>query len=159
MNRENRVEYVDRDRILEQADAFGSQGKFAEAIDCYTRAVDLDPTDSLALYHRGHCWMALGEYDRALADFSGAVEIEPDNPYLYMSRATARYAAGHYREAVEDSDAAYRLRADMADEMVARVLYGRAMSRRALGDHEAAEADHRLGRESDPDGRLVPPAW
>ena len=61
-------------------------GRYREAIDIYTRGIELHPDDARLYRHRGHRYITIREFDRAIADFERAVElirgtedeIEPD---------------------------------------------------------------------------------
>ena len=61
-------------------------GHFREAIDVYTRGLDLHPDDPRLLRHRGHRYITVREFDKAIEDLTRAVrliegtedEVEPD---------------------------------------------------------------------------------
>ncbi|HEX9885010.1 MAG TPA: tetratricopeptide repeat protein [Longimicrobiales bacterium] len=53
-------------------------GRYREAIDLFTRGVDLHPDDARFLRHRGHRYVSVRELDRAIADFRRAVDLIRD---------------------------------------------------------------------------------
>ena len=61
-------------------------GRYRDAIDIYTRGIQLHPNDSRLYRHRGHRYITIRELDRAIADLERAAaivagqqdEIEPD---------------------------------------------------------------------------------
>ncbi|GLT55205.1 hypothetical protein SLA2020_283480 [Shorea laevis] len=50
------------------------------AVDAYTQAADLDPTDATLLSNRSLCWMRLGQAEHALADAKACRTLRPDWP-------------------------------------------------------------------------------
>ncbi|KAK7258689.1 hypothetical protein RIF29_24271 [Crotalaria pallida] len=60
-------------------DAFKSKD-FHTAIDSYTQAIDLDPTDATLLSNRSLCWIRLGQAEQALADAKACRALRPDWP-------------------------------------------------------------------------------
>ncbi|KAJ0080423.1 hypothetical protein Patl1_23271 [Pistacia atlantica] len=50
------------------------------AIDAYTQAVDLDPTDATLPSNRSLCWLRLGQAEHALADAKTCRGLRPDWP-------------------------------------------------------------------------------
>lgn len=61
-------------------------GRYREAIDVYTRGMELHPDDARLYRHRGHRYLSVREFDNAVDDFLTAVdlirgtddEVEPD---------------------------------------------------------------------------------
>ncbi|KAL9320380.1 hypothetical protein ACSQ67_012219 [Phaseolus vulgaris] len=50
------------------------------AVDFYTQAIDLDPTDATLLSNRSLCWIRLGQAEHALADAKACRALRPDWP-------------------------------------------------------------------------------
>ncbi|XP_062004664.1 uncharacterized protein LOC133721905 [Rosa rugosa] len=60
-------------------DAF-SRKDYQAAVDAYTQAIDLDPTDAIFLSNRSLCWLRLGQAEHALADAKACRALKPDWP-------------------------------------------------------------------------------
>lgn len=60
-------------------DAFKRKDYMA-AIDAYTQASDLDPTDATLLSNRSLCWLLLGQAEPALSDAKACRMLRPDWP-------------------------------------------------------------------------------
>ncbi|TYK18432.1 ankyrin-1 [Cucumis melo var. makuwa] len=60
-------------------DAFNTKD-FHTAVDAYTQAIDLDPTDGTLLSNRSLCWIRLGQAEHALADAKACRALKPDWP-------------------------------------------------------------------------------
>ncbi|KAK4282898.1 hypothetical protein QN277_014223 [Acacia crassicarpa] len=50
------------------------------ALDAYTQAIDLDPTDATLVSNRSLCWIRLGQAEHALADAKACRALKPDWP-------------------------------------------------------------------------------
>lgn len=51
---------------------------FDEAIEDYTKALELNNITEVLLYNRGLIHYRLGRYDQAIADFNNSLKIKPD---------------------------------------------------------------------------------
>ncbi|GAB4836012.1 hypothetical protein Ancab_039517 [Ancistrocladus abbreviatus] len=58
-------------------DAF-KRKDFMFAVDAYTQAIDLDPTDATLFSNRSICWIRLGQAEQALADAKVCRSLRPD---------------------------------------------------------------------------------
>ncbi|XP_068650270.1 uncharacterized protein [Aristolochia californica] len=63
---------------------------FLMAVDAYTQAIDLDPSDGTLLSNRSLCWIRLGQADHALADAKACRILRPD-----WAKACYREGAAH----------------------------------------------------------------
>ena len=110
-----------------QGDALAALGRFREAIEAYTRAIEnIDRPAKLAegvvltrksvtremlqaiYYNRGNAHAANGDHPSAIQDFSTALELsnERKTPLLY-NRGNSKYALQRFPEAYEDFEAAW----------------------------------------------------
>src|SRR5262249_23581693 len=80
-------------------------GKYAEAADDYSRALERTP-DAELHQHRGWAYFFADAWKLALRDFSVAIEMDPKAGDAYTGRGLARVMLGDYRSAVADADAA-----------------------------------------------------
>jgi tetratricopeptide (TPR) repeat protein len=81
------------------------QGKYPEAVEDYTRALELAP-DGDIYQHRGWAYFFSDAWKLALRDFSKAIELDHEAGDSYIGRGLARVMLGNYREAVADAEAA-----------------------------------------------------
>ncbi len=54
--------------------------RYREAVDVFTRAIELEPDNPRPYRHRGHRWITLREYDRAIKDLEQAAALIADIP-------------------------------------------------------------------------------
>lgn len=86
-----------------------SQGRYAEAIDAFTRAIESDPALSLAYVDRGYTHFLIKQYERALADFDTAIQLDPTDEKAFGNRGATCASIGRYADAIEDYTRALQL--------------------------------------------------
>jgi len=94
---------------LARGRAQSALGKFAEAVDDYTRALELQPENAVAQANRGWAYVVLDAYQLALRDFEKVVAVDPTSADGHNGRAYALVRLGQYRRAVEDAERALKL--------------------------------------------------
>lgn len=67
--------------------------QYAQAIDEFSRAIQLRPDYPQAYNARGFAWLLMGEYSRAIADFNQALRHLPSYANAYHNRAVALKAS------------------------------------------------------------------
>jgi tetratricopeptide (TPR) repeat protein len=132
-------------------------GRFREAIDWYTTAMERHGPHAKLLRHRGHRYLTVRELDRAVQDFEAAArllegtpdEIEPDgvpnelnqpisslHSNVWYHLALAHYLKGDFASALKASTEGMKLSAN-PDRLVSQ-SYWHYLSLRRLGRHEEA---------------------
>src|ERR1700730_44071 len=67
---------------------------YGPAIEAYTQAIELDPQNDSAFFHRGYCHYQLADYANAISDLSRSLFLQPNNARAYATRASVLAAAG-----------------------------------------------------------------
>ncbi len=78
-----------------------NSGDIKGAIKYFTKAIELDPTLSVAYTNRGVCHAILGNWDKAADDLSRAVELDPTNSFAYFHLAYVLNQMGMVQEAYQ----------------------------------------------------------
>jgi len=81
---------------------FFIQKKYDEAIELYTKIINVDGKRADAIEMRGLAYNNLSEYKKALADYNMAIKLVPDNAIYYYNRGYFYYQLGMQDNAVED---------------------------------------------------------
>ena len=109
--------------------------EFKVAVEDYSRALTLNPTDHEALSGRALAWLKLGDAGKAIADCDESLIAKPTST-AFSIRGDAWFTLANFDQAIEDFEAAHRF-----DETVAEAYRKRATARRAEGKGTLADAD------------------
>jgi Flp pilus assembly protein TadD len=89
--------------------AHADRGEWGQAIDDFTKVVQLNPGVGEAYYNRGVAHTKIGNSTQALADFTKALELKPDDPVMLHNRAVVQYQLKNIKSAREDIEEVKRL--------------------------------------------------
>ena len=60
--------------------------KYKEALDCYSKAIELDPNDPILYSNRSAMHLNLSEFDEAINDAEKAISLKPDYAKAYLRK-------------------------------------------------------------------------
>jgi tetratricopeptide (TPR) repeat protein len=88
--------------------------EYAQAMEDFTRAIELDPKYRNAYMWRGYAYDSryYDEYDKAVADYTEAIKIDPAYARAYGNRAFAYKNMGDFKKAADDYTKAISLEPD-----------------------------------------------
>jgi len=109
---------------------------FDAAIECYTKAVELNPELSLVYFSRASAFSNIGRYEEAVSDYTTAIALSPELAALYGNRGAVYNDMGRYEDALADLDRAIELDPDYAN-----AYNNRGYAYYMLGDMKNARAD------------------
>jgi len=95
-----------------QALLFQQEGKLDEALEYYTRAIDLGITLAITYQSRAFLYSSKGDTGNAINDYSKAIELNPRDAISYHRRGMLYKKGGSYKEAKEDFQSALSLKTD-----------------------------------------------
>ncbi|KAF4978150.1 hypothetical protein FZEAL_5426 [Fusarium zealandicum] len=94
------------DRMKEEGNADFKAGRLQPAIEKYTSALDIDPSNktmnSKLLQNRAQCKIKLKQYDAAIADCERAVSFDPGYTKARKTKANALGGAERWEDAVKE---------------------------------------------------------
>jgi tetratricopeptide (TPR) repeat protein len=85
------------------------------AVQCFFKSVETNPSNHVAWYLLGRCYMATSQYSDACEAYNRAVNLNPNDPQVWCSLGVLYYAFGQYREALGMLARALKLDSTMAD--------------------------------------------
>lgn len=116
--------------------AFGENGDYAQAVQDYTRCIELRPAYAEAYYSRSLAYYIVGNYPLALDDANKAAELKPNEPLVYSTRGTAYMGLGDLPQAIENYTKAIEL-----NPAYARAYGNRGTAYFMLQEYDKAWAD------------------
>ena len=111
-------------------------GKYSDAIDFFFKAIETNPLNSWAYFHRGNAHFKLIHYKQALADYNKAIQFNPRHAMAYYNRGNTKNRLQQYKAAIVDFDRAIQL-----DPKDAEAYYNRARVKEIKKDAAKAEKE------------------
>jgi len=84
-----------------QGNSYMSAKKYDEAIEAYTKAVKLDPTNPVYFSNRAAAHSSVDDHESAIVDAKKAAELDPNFVKAYSRLGHAYYSKGDYGAAVQ----------------------------------------------------------
>jgi tetratricopeptide (TPR) repeat protein len=67
----------------ERGISLGKSGEYKEAIECFDKAIELNPNYAMAYSDRGIVYEKLKKYERAIEDYNKAIALDPNYVKAY----------------------------------------------------------------------------
>jgi len=64
-------------------------GKYQEALECFEKAIEINPKEEIAWYNKGVALTNLGKHQEALECFEKAIEINPNYEKAWYNKGVA----------------------------------------------------------------------
>jgi len=122
------------------------QGGYAAAMQCFAKAIAIEPGIAAAHLHLGLPLQRLGRCEEALASYDRALLLQPDSFEALLNRGNALQDLGRYEEGLASYERALALRPAHAE-----ALYNRGNALQSLRRYAAALASYDLALEARPD--------
>ncbi|XP_041834111.1 RNA polymerase II-associated protein 3 [Melanotaenia boesemani] len=103
---------VDQEKALaekEKGNKFFKDGKYDNAIECYTRGMEVDPYNPVLPTNRATSFYRLKKYAVAESDCNLAIALDSNYFKAYARRGAARFALKTYESALEDYEMVLKL--------------------------------------------------
>jgi len=124
---------------LEKGYKAGVAERSEEALNAFTRAIELKPDYAMVYYTRGEAYLNAGNYQHAAEDYLKAIELKPDLAEAYYGRGLSYVGSGNYQQAINDFTRAIELKPDLVE-----AYYGRGLSYVVSGNYEQAIGDFKI---------------
>ncbi|TYK21148.1 serine/threonine-protein phosphatase 5 [Cucumis melo var. makuwa] len=98
----DKTDPIRAEELKSQANEAFKAHKYAQAIDLYTQAIELNGQNAVYWANRAFAHTKLEEYGSAIQDASKAIEIDPKYSKGYYRRGAAFLAMGKLKEALKD---------------------------------------------------------
>lgn len=111
-------------------------GNLQEAVQMFSRAIELNANDHRFYNDRGVAYKRLGNLEGALADYSKALELKPDYTNAFNNRGVVYLQQGKYDEALRDFNEALKF-----GGIEGKIYTNMGIARAGKGDHRSAIKD------------------
>ena len=98
------------------------------AIQDFTQAIRLDPSDAKAYFHRGNVYFELGDLDRAAQDYAQAINLNPQYAEAYRDRGRTYVESKNWQQALADLEKYLELAPNAPDRRTITNLVQQARS-------------------------------
>lgn len=133
------------DALKAEGNKLFAEKKFAESIEKFTQAIEIDPSNHVLYSNRSGAYASLKDWKNALEDANKVVEIKPDWSKGWGRKGTALHGSGDLVGASEAFEEAIKL-----DPKNAQAKSGLDAVKRAIESEAAAD-----GMGGDPTGGLA----
>jgi YVTN family beta-propeller protein len=114
------------------------KGLYAEAIQCYERALQINPDYIEASLNRGLALYSQGKYEEAIKSYDRTINIDPNNVDAWLNRGLALYSQGKYEEAIKSYDRVIEIDPNNVDAWLNRglALYSQGKYEEAIKSYD-----------------------
>lgn len=130
------------------------QQEFKESVSLFSRILELDADNVLALRNRGLCHFEAGRPEQALQDYDRVLQLDPIDPQALFQRGNVHSRSGRLPSAVNDYTAAVT-----SSPRFAQAWLNRGLALHQLGDIDGARRDLRQARDLDKNIILAGIEW
>ena len=85
----------------EKGNALVKEKKYKDALDCYSKAIEIDPNDPILYSNRSAMHLNLNEFDQAITDAEKAISLKPDYGKAYLRKGKALEGQSRLQEALD----------------------------------------------------------
>jgi tetratricopeptide (TPR) repeat protein len=140
-------------RQLQQAETYNFQGEtnlsknfYKNAIQDFSRALEINPNYVDALINRGSAYAELGQFNDALMDFNRALKFEKRDAEIFNKRGEIYLQNKMFNEAIKDFTCALVLNPMFSDAYLNR---GRAYSEKGMPEEAMTDFKQAVKADSD----------
>ncbi|KAJ1554500.1 Tetratricopeptide repeat protein 25 [Cladochytrium tenue] len=119
--------------FVAEGDILAKQGDFKKAVEAFTKALALRPTDKNGLVARSKCFLQLGDSQASLEDANSALKEDPEFFKGIFQKAEALYAKGDFEMSLVFYHRGNRLRPEL-DEFRLGIQKAREAINNSIGN-------------------------
>ena len=126
-------------KLIEAANLYRSQEIYQRALDKYTEAIKLNPSDSSGYFHRFILYTTMDEYEKAIEDITSYVEIVGmDQGFDYFIwKADLLAWLGRYKDAIDEYTKCVDMFGKQSEEKISQEIEKNKVLLGEIGDDES----------------------
>ena len=93
---------ADYSNICSKGGILRTAGRYAEAIEVFDQAIEVDPLYAFAYYAKGWCHELSGDDDKAMECYNLGIDLDKEYAYIYLMRGQIHLKRGDKIKAEED---------------------------------------------------------
>lgn len=86
--------------LFRRAYALAEIRRYDEAVECYDKAIEINPKDAFAWYNKGNALANLAMHEKAIACFDKALELDPNYTNAWNNKGVSLDNLRKYRKAI-----------------------------------------------------------
>lgn len=127
-----------------------SEEDSSKAVELYTKAIELNPENSIAYINRGGLMYKLGNIERAMKDFDEAIRLDSNNAMAYYNRGIVKDDMGDEMGALRDYDKSIE-----TNPSFATAYNNRGNLKKKMNNNQGALKDYDRAIELDPNNAII----
>ncbi len=135
--------------FFDEGRQFEDEGKYDQAIEVYTKTIEMSPELAEAYFNRGLVYKKKNEFDNAMADYNKAVERKPDFAMAYNNIGNIFNKKQEFEKAIKNYSKAVNL-----DKNYALAYFNRCTVWEQKGDIKRAIKDIKSALKLKPDDKV-----
>ncbi len=128
----------------------GKAGNFQEAIDDFSKCINIDNKNPIVFILRSNAYYGLKQYDKAMSDVYSALALDQSVAGAYEQKGLIEWTTGNLQAALTDYDKAISINPN--DSIM---FMNRGQIKRDTGDLDGALKDFTNALELDPNNTLA----
>ena len=100
---------ADYSNICSKGGILRTAGRYAEAIEVFDQAIEVDPLYAFAYYSKGWCHELSGDDDKAMECYDLGIDLDKEYAYIYLMRGQIHLKRGDKIKAEEDFNTVLQL--------------------------------------------------
>jgi tetratricopeptide (TPR) repeat protein len=133
---QNREVPMDTKELLKEAQLLLVDGKDAESVEAFTKAIEAGADRYISHLSRGVVYVKLKEVDKALDDFNKAINANGQSARGYFYKGLVQMMKANFADAVKDFSCAIELK-----PIYHMAIFARGVSHARLGNFKEASKD------------------
>jgi len=111
---------MDAKELFREGQGFLVEGKYAEGIESFSKAIEAGEKTEMAFLSRGVAYFKMEQFDKAVEDFNIVIDMNSGNFRGHFYRGATHLARKDYEKAIMDFDNTIKLKSDYGAAFFAR---------------------------------------